>query len=465
MNQFDRGFSRRAFMRTSAIGAAAAATLSPFSALARDGFGRRPGNGYGELFETTDETTGLPLLKLPRGFRYLSMGWTGDLLVDGTPTPGGHDGGACLWGGLGRVRYVRNHELSANPSTVSFADPNVTFDPSHCRGGTTTLVFDTWRGRYVESFASLSGTIRNCAGGITPWNSWLSCEETFENKGASGSALLERDHGWVFEVPAFRRANPQPLTGLGRFNHEATATDPRTGIVYETEDTGTSGVYRFVPRQWGDLRSGGQLQMLKVAGAPNLDTSNHAVVELQTGETVNIEWVDIADPEVLGQTDRAAVYNQGAELGGASFSRGEGMWYGNGLIYFACSSGGPAGEGQIWAIDPAAETLSLIYESPGQQVLDNPDNIAVSPGGGLVLCEDGDGDALFMRGLNVHGEIFDLAQNNVVLNGEVKGLTGDFRKREWAGASFTPCGRWLLASIQTPGITFAITGPFGRGGL
>jgi len=459
---------RRAFVGGSMAAAAGVTLARPFEALARAGARERgPLDAFGPLSPTLDRTTGLPLLKLPRGFRYVSFGWTGDPMVNGEPTPPGHDGAAALWGPWGRVYYVRNHELRFREGSdfqTSFARRRVTYDAGQAPGGTTTVVFDAWRGQYIRTIPSLSGTIRNCAGGPTPWNSWLTCEETLDGPGnARDDAELQNTHGWVFEVPARWRANPKPLTGLGRFNHEAAAIDPLTGYVFQTEDRGTSGIYRFRPRFYGFLRAGGVLEMLKVKGQPNLDTATG--IPLNTD--LDVEWVEIADPTRRddAENDGLGVYGQGFSQGGARFVRGEGMWYGKGKILFTCTSGGEAGEGQVWELDPRRNKLRLVFESPAEEVLDNPDNITVTPRGGAILCEDGDLDGLYLRGLTPDGELFDFAQNNIVLNGERNDIVGDFRDREWAGASFSPDGRWLLVSIQTPGITFAITGPWHKGGL
>ncbi len=120
----------------------------------------------------------------------------------------------------------------------------------------------------------------------------------------------------------------------------------------------------------------------------------------------------------------------------------------------------------MFALDPAAGTFEVVFASPDESVLDNPDNIAVSPRGGLVLCEDGDRAFQKLRGLTPDGTIFTFAENRVVLNGERNGITGNFVGSEWAGATFEPKnGNWLFANIQTPGITFAITGPWKQGAL
>lgn len=448
--------TRRTFLRQGALaGVAAFTALEARAAHGQATSPRMPDKAwdpYGPLAPVLDETTGLPLLSLPSGFRYKSFGWTGDLMGDGTPTPPAHDGMAALPVGPGRTRLVRNHEVGVGPAAFAAA---LAYDPQ-AGGGTTTLEFDTANGTFVESRPSLAGTIRNCAGGPTPWGSWLTCEETLEEPGPANT--LTQRHGYVFEVPAAGRASAQPLRAMGRFIHEAVAVDPRTGYVYETEDAGAAGLYRFRPRRRGDLASGGTLQMMAVKGHPQADMTLG-----QTREPRRISWVDIErpDPE-KGALDRT--FDQGFAKGGARFIRLEGAWHGEGRIYFTSTSGGAAGQGQVFELDPAAETVRLLFESPGPDVLNNPDNICVSPRGGLVVCEDGLLPQ-FLQGLSRDGRIFPFARNNVVLEGQKNGITGDFRGSEMAGATYSPDGEWLFFNIQWPGITVAVTGPWGRGAL
>jgi uncharacterized repeat protein (TIGR03803 family) len=412
--------------------------------------------GYGPLVSVRDESTGLPLLLLPQGFRYMSFGWRGDPLSDGSPTPADHDGMAAFRGRNGRTLLVRNHEESGDAGVFA-AGP--VYDPA-CSGGTTTVEFDTARGRVVEAGASLTGTLTNCAGGPTPWGSWLTCEETLAEPGIGGA--LAKPHGYVFEVPKAGVATAEPLRGMGRFVHEAVAVDPRTSVVYLTEDRGAAGFYRYVPKTPGRLAAGGTLQMLGIANAPRYDA--------RTGQTPNtalpVVWYDIDDPERAHHEplDHGGVFRQGFDRGGAVFARLEGAWHAAGVVYFVSTNGGDNQHGQVWAFDPAGQTLSLVFESPGAEVLDSPDNITASPRGGLVLCEDGNG-VQCLHGLTADGRIFRFAQNNVVLNGERNGITGDFTESEFAGATYGPDGRWLFVNVQRPGITLAITGPWGRGPL
>ena len=410
--------------------------------------------GYGPLSPVADGTTGLPLLHLPPGFRYVTFGWTGDPLDGGLVTPAWHDGMAAFPAANGLVRLVRNHELRDG---VAFA-PRPLYDPNG-GGGTTTLDFDPATGELAGAHASLTGTAVNCAGGPTPWGSWLTCEETV--LGPGGDPDYELPHGYIFEVPAdgAAGATAEPYRAMGRFVHEAIAIDPATGIVYETEDQRAAGLYRFLPEQPGNLAGGGRLEMLAIDGAPGYDT--------RTGQTAGtwhpVTWAPIADPDPT-EIASDSLYRQGIAGGAATFARLEGIWHGGGRIYIVSTSGGDADAGQVWEYDPAGERILLLFESPGTDVLDMPDNITVSPRGGLVLCEDGPTEN-YVRGLTLDGGIFPFAKNNVVLEGERNAIAGDFRDREFAGAVYSPAGDWLFVNVQTPGITCAITGPWANGPL
>jgi secreted PhoX family phosphatase len=493
---------RRTFLQNSVRAAGGLAVAGPFEALlARIARGAsRTGPGYGELALVDDETTGLPLLKLPPGFRYVSFGWKKDLMSDGHETPGNHDGMAVTAARVGRVVLTRNHEIDGD--TKSFSDESLTYDP-RADGGTVNMIFNTITGRLEKSWASLSGTCRNCAGGATPWGSWLTCEETVYGPGdreeggtpqpkpaakiiavnSSDNSLAKgskpevkkpkkvkpikimgftKTHGWVFDVPAEGTAVPRPIEGMGRFVHEAVAVDPTTGVIYETEDRDTAGFYRFTPRRAGRLHEGGELEMLRVPGKDSLGRG------IKVGETFSVEWVTIDDPTVAhtpGTRNNLGVFTQGKQKGAATFLRLEGCCYHQGMVYITSTNGGEAQAGQVWEYNPTRDQLRLIFESPSFEVLDMPDNLTVSPRGGIVLCEDGKLPQQRLHGLTAQGELFTLAQNNIHLAGEKNGFKGDFRKYEWAGATFSPDGQWLFANIRMPGVTFAITGPWERGEL
>jgi len=451
------GVGRRGFLRGAAALAGAAA-FGPFDALAaRTVVGapveRLPFSvDYGRLFPTRDHTTGLELLRLPQGFEYLTYSWTGDGMSDGTPTPSLHDGMAAFGRGR-RQLLVRNHERDGY--TGAFTTP--AYDPDAI-GGTTTLEFAPGAGEFMSSRASLSGTIRNCAGGPTPWGSWLTCEETNAVNPTTGTR-----HGYILEVPATGVGGPTPLTAMGRFVHEAVAVDPATGWVYETEDNIPAGLYRYIPDQQGELAAGGRLEML-VIGDGSYDTRADGSGTVYASTS----WVAIDNPDP--SPDEPSTVDQGIAAGGAIFARLEGAWYADGKVYAVSTSGGPAQQGQIFGYEPATGELRVLFASPRQNVLNNPDNICVSPRGGIVLCEDGTGTQ-HLHGLIQDGQIFAFAANNIHIPPEgVPGKPaiepGNYTDEEWCGATFdTVGGDWLFVNIQTPGITFAITGPWHNGAL
>ncbi|MEQ4205603.1 alkaline phosphatase PhoX [Actinopolymorpha sp. B9G3] len=453
------GSGRRQFLRGGVATAASLFALGPLEALGARTAGAAPMSkrasspDYGPLYPVKDDTTGLELLRLPKGFEYISYGWTGDPMSDDMPTPSAHDGMAAFRRPDGKVAIVRNHERGAYDG--AFVDR--AYNPT-AGGGTTNLVFDPDKGKFLESYASLSGTIRNCAGGPTPWGTWLTCEETTE------IAPNGTRHGYVFEVPYGGKGDPRPLTGMGRYSHEAVALDPGTGIVYLTEDATPSGLYRYLPVKRGELVAGGELQMLVVETA---DGSSYTTYADDTGTEYSTSWVTIDNPDYAPGEIRPAL--QGQAKGAAVFRRLEGAWWGNDRVYIVSTSGGPSGQGQVFEYDPASESMRVLFASPDRAVLNNPDNICVSPRGGIVLCEDGS-EGEYLHGLTTDGEIFPFALNQVVIPaGGVPGkkvAPGNYSGSEWCGSTFEPKnGNWLFANAQSPGITFAITGPFLNGSL
>lgn len=410
------------------------------------------------------------ILDLPRGFRYRILSRTGELMDDGLYVPGRPDGMAAFQGSGGQVVLVRNHELNVDddPELGPFGpgnhlrdrvSPSMTYDVGAGDrlplGGTTTLVFDPQRQSLVDQRLSLVGTLRNCAGGPTPWNSWLSCEESVARAGAR--SWVTRDHGYLFEVPADprRRALARPLRAMGRFYREAVAVDPGTSIVYQSEDLGEGLIYRFLPATPERLADGGRLQALAVRNRARLRTQNWEGREVPVGAPLETVWLDLEDVESPGDTLRV----QGFEKGAAQFARPEGMWWGDGVVFFACTSGGAARKGQIWMYTPSpAEgtdeehtepgVLELFVEPNDGSLVENADNLTVAPWGDLVVCEDGSGED-YLVGITPEGRIYKLGRNR--------------RSRgELAGATFSPDGSTLFLNLQIDGLTVAITGPWDR---
>ena len=433
-------FNRRRFL--TAAGAVAArpgrVAMAGAGAMLAACSGQRV-EGLTALAAKADETTGLPLIKLPPEFRYMSFSWTDDALRDGSPVPGLHDGmGAILRENGEVVDLVRNHEIDAQ---APFASPSV-YDPG-AGGGTTTLAFDTARGEWLDAVGSLSGTIRNCAGGTTPWGTWLTCEETDRLAGGP----LSMPHGYVFEVGPDAPGTAMPLRSMGRFRHEAVVVDPLTDHIYLTEDERRGGLYRFTPsRPGGQGLASGRLEMLAVIGSPQDDSI------WRVGERHAVHWVPIDDPDA----QRQRVFDQGFERGGKRFKRLEGAALSGRDLLFVSTTGGVLKNGQIYSLDLDAGELTLAFESWSDAVLDEPDNVA-AVGRELIICENGERSPTRMSMLTKDGVIRVFAENNVLLDG-FRGLEGDYRDVEWCGACFV--NDWLFANIQSPGFTVAITGPW-----
>lgn len=456
------GISRRRFLsHTGAAFAGLHGLLSGCNAVAPNPSWEA--EGYGELVA---DPAGL--LDLPVGFSYQVFSRAGDSMDDGLLVPGAHDGMAAFAAPDGRTILVRNHELSpGNDAASAFgeggelrnkvaAESFYDFGSGEtpCIGGTTTLVYNTQEQRLERHFLSLTGTIRNCAGGPTPWGSWISCEENTKRR----EGVLERDHGYNFEVPAstvMSLARPVPLVAMGRFNHEAIAVHQASGIIYQTEDREDGLFYRFVPNEAGRPAAGGLLQALALADLASADTRNWGERTLERQAAAAVRWVDLEEIE----SPRDDLRQRGASAGAAIFARGEGAWTDGNAIYFACTSGGEAKSGQVFrylvssdeatpAEDANPGRLELFAESPDTRLLEYADNLTVSPWGDIIVCEDGSGRDHIV-GITANGQFYQLGRNAM-------------DDGEFAGSTFSPDGSTLFVNIQNPGMTFAITGPWQR---
>jgi secreted PhoX family phosphatase len=412
----------------------------------------------GSLAPTPSINTNETVLAVPHDFQYTVLGKTGARMSDGHLTPAAHDGMAAFQV-KGELRLVRNHEVNIPVGREGAAVSKIAYDPM-AAAGTTTLVINPRTREIEKDFISLSGTLINCAGGPTPWNSWISCEETvlgprkFKNDQNQDQGGFSKPHGYCFEVSALSDGpvKPIPLKAMGRFVHEALAVDPKTGIVYLTEDKPACGFYRFIPKQRGKLVRGGRLQMLAIKDHPKLDARKGQ----KENQRLAVKWVDIPNPDPPeADVDALAVFKQGLTGGGTIFSRLEGCLYGRGKIFFTSTDGGDRKLGQVWEFEPGTDkaggTLTLLLEPKDAAVLNMPDNLCLTRSGGLMICEDNAAE-VHLQMLTQAGDVVPFAKN--VMPG--------YHTREFAGVTFSPDGQTLFVNIQTPGVTLAIWGPFDR---
>ncbi|OEJ96757.1 alkaline phosphatase PhoX [Streptomyces thermolilacinus] len=422
---------------------------------------RGGGRGYGPLLE---DPAGL--LALPAGFSYRVLTHGGvTRLESGEFTPERHDGTAAFPGPRGTTLLVNNHELKGPRAKWQHPVPltdGLVYDPA-AAGGCT--VVEVHRDGRTAEWVGIAGTSTNCAGGATAWGTWLTCEENSDRAGENG---MTKDHGYVFEVdPHDRRANrdPKPVKAFGRFDHEAVVIDPRRGHAYLTEDDSSPNglFYRWAPPE-GFRHGRGRLRTLAddagVLQAPRcFDAGGRFVDDLsraaRVGTVYGVDWVDVPDRDAR----TVAVREQ---FGDGDVTRGrklEGMWWADGGAYIVSSyareeSPGAPHDGQVWFYDPKRGTLTLkvllgVNAAPDEDgALDGPDNITVSPYGGLVIAEDGEG-VQHLFGATDSGRTYPIARN-------------DLNDSEFAGVVFSPDGRTLYANIQKPGLLLAITGPWHR---
>jgi len=414
------------------------------------------------------------ILDLPDGFGYHVISRAGEVMSDGLRVPGAHDGMAAFDGDDGRVILICNHEMNTHWFDGSaFGDrydalPEFTkkmlydrgSDKTPALGGTTTTVYNPATGETEKQFLSLAGTEINCAGGPTPWGSWLSCEECFKLPGSGtdyGHAITrDQHHGYVFEVSSAAKGlvAAEPIKAMGKFEHEACAVHEDSGIVYMTEDRYHGLFYRYIPDVPGKLHAGGRLQALAIDDHASVMTHNWSLVpQTPVNSPMKTHWIDLNDVDPVKNDLRL----RGAALGAATFARGEGLCAAGDRFAFTCTIGGPARIGQVFTYTPSPfegtanekdkpGILTLITEADANSLLRNGDNLTMAPWGDLIVCED-TSNHCGLVGISQDGSQYAIADN-------------PYSTSELAGVCFSPDGKTLFVNIQYPGTTLAINGPW-----
>lgn len=392
---------------------------------------------YGPL----ERSAACPELDLPHGFTCEIVSERGQRLTGGEPVPDSADGMGSFAVDSSHVALVRNHEI---------ADPRL--------GGTTTILYDHKEGKRREHYRSLVGTRRNCAGGVTPWGTWLSCEED-----------LTDGHGFVYEVPALAdgREKRSAIRQLGRFNHEAAAVDRRTGAIYMTEDQIDGLFYRFLPRSAASPLRGGELQVLVFHDERDrgLDVRNWGATEWSPPEQREVKWETLPDAWGLDDPRKRAH----REMDAIRFACGEGIYPGSSEVYFVCTSGGRMKSGQIMRYvphptDAQRGSLQLFLESVDPRVFNFGDNLTVAPNGHLFVCEDpyfgGEGNFAMREVADIFGTPAPCYLRGVTPEGAVYPIARLRGGSEFAGVCFSPDGGTLFVNRYHPARTYAIRGPW-----
>ncbi len=416
------------------------------------------------------------VLALPPGFKYTVVTRAGETtLKSGQPTPGAHDGMAAFSDGHGYL-LIQNHEIGSNNALGVPQVKGTVYDEGVGSAGGCTVISVDRNGKNKGEWVGISGTLTNCAGGPTPWGTWMTCEET-ENK-ANGTTRL-KDHGYVFEVWGDgKTANPVPLKALGRYAHEALAIDNDREHIYLSEDaSGPNGLfyrwsgprkYRLDQRSWKDLADAdfGTLEAMAILGDDGKPIPDVAyLTSAQLLRPFRVAWVEVPDRDAVSVSVRKQ-FTDGQVTRGKKF---EGVWGTRDGVYVV-NSYAEAGstdlpgdavphDGMVWFYNYEKQTIQLVTYFPSNDAadlgpgaryvdynFDSPDNVTVTPWGSLVLAEDGNSSSHVLSS-TPGGPTYAIARN--MLNDS-----------EFCGPTFSDDGKVLFVNIQTPGLTLAITGPW-----
>jgi secreted PhoX family phosphatase len=475
------------------VGLSVAGVLPSLAAPAAASPGHRPAGGR-PFPPLEDDPAGI--LALPAGFQYRIVTREGrtELSYGQGKTPAYHDGTGVVDAGRNRLTIIQNHEMT--PHMSEFGVPHVAgtvYDPgAAAAGGCTVIKTDGW-GRPAAEWVGISGTVRNCAGGVTPWGTWLTCEETFINAGATWSAAgqtgtYQKNHGYVFEVSdaASGHQQPLPIKAFGRYEHEALAVEPSLRRVYLSEDaSGPNGLfYRWTAPHGVRLEQGlatalgdtaGKLEAMQIRlddGSVLPDVAY--LTSAQLGRPFKVTWTEVPERDAVSTPTRKQ-FADGTVTRGKKF---EGVWSNGSGVYIVNSFAFGANDlpadatkhdGMVWYYDFADETITLVTYFPhnpaaeaegafpkyADLTFDGPDNVTVTPWGSLVLAEDGVKASHVLSSVP-GGPTYAIARNQL----SIGTTNGAPTYSEFTGPTFSPDGRILFVNIQVPGITLAITGPW-----